>query len=64
MNRWILLRCLGFAALTYFLLKYTVDEKFNLYDMIPITILVGIAVNEIFIRKRKLNNKDRTSPKR
>ncbi|WP_152970602.1 hypothetical protein [Bacillus sp. FJAT-28004] len=56
MNRWVVLRVIGFGALTYFLLRYTVDEHFNLYDMIPVAILAGIAVNEIFIRRRKLNN--------
>jgi len=60
MNRWILFRVIGIGALTYFLLRYTVDEHFNLYDIIPILILVGLAINEFFIRRQK----KRTPPKR
>jgi len=53
MKRWILLRAIGFGTLTYFLFRYTVDEHFNLYDIIPFAILAGIAINEFYIRKRK-----------
>jgi len=53
MNRWILLRAVGFGALTCSLLTYSVDGYFNLYDIIPVTILVGIVINELFIIKRK-----------
>ena len=60
MNRWILLRAIGFGAFTYFLYRYTVDEHFNLYDIIPVAILAGIAINEFFIRQRK----NRTSQKK
>ncbi|GGG22329.1 hypothetical protein GCM10010916_43720 [Paenibacillus abyssi] len=60
MNRWILLRIIGFGALTFFLLRYTVDGHFNLYDIVPAVILVGIATNEYFIRQRK----NRTLPKK
>lgn len=55
MNRWILLRVIGFGAFTFFLIRYTGDKHFNLYDMIPVTILAGLVVSEIFIRKRKSN---------
>lgn len=48
-----MLRVIGFGALTYFLLEYTVDEHFNLYDIIPVAILAGTVINEFFIKKRK-----------
>lgn len=52
MNRWILLRSIGFGALTYFLLR-CIDRHFNLNDMIAVVaILAGLAINEFFIRKR------------
>lgn len=57
-DRWIFVRVIGFGALTYFLLRFTVDEHFNLYDVLPVAILVGIIINELLIRKRK----NRSSP--
>lgn len=60
MSRWTLLRAIGFGALTYFLLRYTINKHFVLYNLIPVILLAGLVVNELFISKRK----KRMPPKR
>jgi len=59
MSRWVWLRAIGFGALTYFLLRYTADGQWNVYDIIPAVILIGISIQELII----INRKNRMPPK-